>query len=179
MRFAVQGRCHTYDGMDTSDPPSGRLRRTHLEFIQFAFQCLNEYLLLRDLPKAVKIKTEKVRAVSKRVATFCLNGIKYEVSEFRPADYPEGHVHRSWHAQGHWLLHLKDCTHVRETLVIEFSVLEFQATWPDLPVFNVEEHGDFFLKDTVRDLVPADFEAVLEAFRTGAEASWSNLCNIV
>ena len=156
--------------MDVSDPPSERLQRTHLEFIQYAFQCDTQYLLLRDADKAIPIKTKRNRNLNRSVAVFELGSIKYEVSEYLPEDSQAGSVHREWYDQGHWLLWLKSLTRHHTTLVVESFVRDFSATWPDLPIYNVEEDGTFFLKRMVRPLTAQDIMAVLHAFRMGDEA---------
>ena len=157
--------------MDVSDPPRERLQRTHLEFIQYAFQRDTQFLLLRDADKAIPIKTKRNRNLSRSVAVFELGSIKYEVSEYLPEDSQAGSVHREWYDQGHWLLWLKDLTHHHTTLVVESFVLAFASTWPNLPIYNVEEDGTFFLKKMVRPLNPQDIMAVLHAFRMEDEAS--------
>ena len=160
-----------------SDPPVERLQRTHLEFIQYAFQRDTRYLLLRDADKAIPIRTTTVRNVRRSVAAFNFGNIKYEVSEYLPQDSEVGSVHRGWHDQGHWMLWLKDVTHQHLTLVVESFVLKYTATWPNLPIYNVEEDGTFFLKKLVRPLKPEDFMAVLTAFHRGAEACDHQICS--
>ena len=153
-----------------SDPPTERLQRTHLEFIQYAFQCDTQYVLLRDAEMAIPIKTKTTRNLTRSVAVFTLGNIKYEVSEYLPEDSQVGSVHRGWYDQGHWMLWLRDLVHTHTTLVVESYVLTYTATWPNLPIYNVEEDANFFLKNMVRPLTATDLMAVLNAFHGGDEA---------